>query len=83
MNKLAIAALVAASAVFAQAAAAQSNTARDRAVAKLTDSRDMSTSLPMNAPARASTGMLGGNERDRAIARLTDDRDMSTGFAHR
>ena len=91
MSKIAFAAVFAASALLAQAAAAQSPAQRDRAIAKLTDARDMSTGLPMNAPARTDSAMTAhghamarhesaNDARDREIARLTDSRDMSTGF---
>mgnify|MGYP003349451391 CR=1 FL=1 len=52
-------------------------------VARLTDSRDMSTGLPMGAPTIGPMGMVGGNARDRAIERLTSSRDMSSGLPHR
>lgn len=80
MNKFVFASLFAASAILAQVANAQTPAQRDRAIARSTDARDMSTGLPMNAPNQTSTGALGGTARDRAIARLTDMRDMSTGF---
>lgn len=80
MNKLAFATIAFCAVIAAQGAFAQSPAGRDREIQKLTDSRDMSTGLPMNAPARVTTGVVGGTARDRAIARNTDSRDMSTGL---
>ncbi len=80
MKKTAFASIVALAAFVAQNAIAQTPAQRDRAIAKLTDSRDMSTGLAMNAPAQPASGWLSGTARDRAIEKLTNARDMSTGF---
>jgi hypothetical protein len=82
MKKIAIASVIALSTLIAQSAVAQTAAGRDRAIARLTDGRDMTTGLAMNAPPRNETGLLSGTARDKAIARLTDSLDMSTGFPH-
>ena len=82
MKKLAFATIALVAAVSVQSASAQSPASRDRDIQKLTDSRDMSTGLPMNAPARTqhATPTNENAERDRRIEMLTDSRDMSTGL---
>ena len=69
MSKIVYAAVFAASALFAQAANAQSPAERDHAIAKLTDARDMSTGLPMNAPAAThETQSHATTRREQAVA---------------
>ena len=59
---------------------AQGPSAQDKAIEKLTDSRDMSTGLPMNAPAQPKAGLVGGTANDKALEKLTDSKDMSSGL---
>ena len=72
-----------AAAVFAAPAFAQAPSASDKAIEKLTNSRDMSTGLQKGGPAIGPMGMHGGSLRDRAVERLTESHDMSTGLPRR
>ena len=59
---------------------ATAQTAKDKAIESLTNSRDMSTGLPMNAPAQQKGGVVGGTANDKAVEKLTNSKDMSTGL---
>ena len=78
-RSLIIAATLGFTSLAAVPAFAQSASARDREIWRLTDALDQSTGLPKSAPAiRSSSAPV--TQNDRFVARLTDSRDMSTGL---